>query len=152
MSHITGNKEEKPTLTSLCPTLGKRDSVIISGMCPESLQNPNGKEMPVSIIGAYPYMIYNKENGIIGGADIDIIELYARKFDFIPKIMKAPSADGAGGKVDMESIIHKSEFISEFSLNNWVIGKNCDMDKSLIKSGGPDKLLVVNVGISIFVQ
>ena len=44
MPHLTENKDEKPTVTSLCPTLGKRHSVIKSGMCPASLQNPSGKD------------------------------------------------------------------------------------------------------------
>ena len=103
---IADNKQRKPTITSLCPTLGKRHSVLKSGMCPGTLQNPNGKEIPVSIVGPYPYMTYNARNGRIGGAAVDIIEVYAKKLNFRTKITKVPTYDKKGGKVDKESIIN----------------------------------------------
>ena len=77
------------------------------GMCPASLQDPNGKVIPVSIFGPYPYMASTTENGIITGAAIDLLEVYARKFNFIPMTTKVQSFDGKGGKVEMESINHK---------------------------------------------
>ena len=88
------------------------------GMCPASLQNPSGKEIPVSIFGPYPYMASTTENGVITGAAIDLLEVYARKFNFIPKTTKAQSFDGKGGKVEMESINHKNT--SSLCSNNMI--------------------------------
>ena len=80
------------------------------GICPASLQDPRGKEIPVSIFGPYPYMVSTAGNGVAGAA-IDLLELYARKFNFIPKTTKVQSFDGKGGKVEMESIYHKNSSI-----------------------------------------
>ena len=89
-------------LRSLCPSLGEKYSVINSGMCPSDLQNPNGKEMPVAVIGVTPHILYNKEKEIIGGAEFPIIDVYAEKFNFTPSFIRAPSYD-KGGLVEMVS-------------------------------------------------
>ena len=89
-------------LRSLCPSLGEKYSVINSGMCASDLQNPSGKKMPIAVIGVTPYILYNKEKEIIGGAEFPIIDVYAKKFNFTPSFIRAPSYD-KGGLVDMVS-------------------------------------------------
>ena len=91
---------DAPRLTSLCPALGEMHSVIRHGMCPPDLQHPNGKEIQVLIIGAYPFVIFNEKKELTGGADIQIIEILAKKFGFIPKVTKASNVDNDGGMVD----------------------------------------------------
>ena len=87
-------------ITSLCPTLGKRYSIIVSNICPTYLQQPNGKELPVSIMGLVPYVIKNEKKEIVDGAELQIIDIFAKKFNFRPKIIPAPTFDGDGGMVD----------------------------------------------------
>ena len=48
-------------MTSLCPALTKKYSVLVTGMCPSDLQNPRGKVIPISVVGSYPFVIYGKE-------------------------------------------------------------------------------------------
>ena len=117
-----GKEQNGIKVTSLCSTLGKRHSVVKSGMCPASLKNPNGKEIPVSIIGAFPYVISDKEKGTTSGAAIEILDIYSMKLKFVPKILIVPSFDGEGGKVDTESINHA---IFLFMFTKHTIFLNC---------------------------
>ena len=95
-------------MTSLCPTLGKRYSEIKLGKCPSHLQHPRGKELPVSIFGGFPYYRKPKTKGErIGGTDIQILDIYAEKFDFTPKVFSSPSFDDPKGMIDtVRNIIH----------------------------------------------
>ena len=86
-------------MTSVCPMLGKKHSVIISGMCSPNLQDPQGKILPVSVIGVPPYVLYNEKKEWKGGAEFQIIDIYAKKFSFTPILVKAPAFDGEGGMV-----------------------------------------------------
>ena len=92
-------------ITSLCPTLGKRFSTIVSSICPTDLQHLNGKELPISIMGLVPYVIKNEKKEIIDGAELQIIDIFSKKFNFRPNIIPAPTFDGPGGMVDTVIIL-----------------------------------------------
>ena len=91
-------------ITSLCPALGKKYSVIKPGMCPHILQQPHGKEIPIAVFGGAPYIILNKEKQLTGGVEHQIMDIYAKKFGFTPNFMMVSMAgkfDKQGGMVDM---------------------------------------------------
>ena len=92
-------------ITSLCPTLGNRFSTIVSGICPTHMQHLNGKELPISIMGLVPYVIKNEKKEIIDGAELQIIDIFSKKFNFRPNIIPAPTFDGPGGMVDTVIIL-----------------------------------------------
>ena len=90
-------------VTSLCPSLANKYSVLRSGTCPSSLQNPRGKVIPVSVLGVYPYIISGKDKKWMGGTEFEVTEVYAKKFAFTPKFVRASGFDGAGSVVEMVS-------------------------------------------------
>ena len=92
---------EPPVLTSLCPALGERYSVIRHGMCPSSLLNPSGKVLPIAVIGGFPYVIYNEAKEWVGGTEFQLLDLYVEKFGFKPKLMRAAGYEGEGSVIDM---------------------------------------------------
>lgn len=55
---------------------------------------------PVSFIGMDPYIQYNTESQVIGGASIEIIDTYAKAFGFMPKLRREPSFDSTSWDVD----------------------------------------------------
>ena len=66
----------------------------------------------VSVVGGNPYVIYDKNNDWIKkenvqkwdtyqGTEFQVIDLYAKKFGFIPKYMRAASWDGKGSVIEM---------------------------------------------------
>ena len=75
--------------TSLCPTLGKMYSEQHEGTCPSYLQNPHGKTLNISFIGIPPYITYNP----VGGSEILVANMLAKKLGFIPKFIPAKSWD-----------------------------------------------------------
>ena len=85
------------TVTSLCPALGERYPLIISGMCPSSLQEPYGKEIPVAVLGVAPYVLF--EPGTRNwpetkpGAEFDNIKVWEKKFGFKAKLLNVGSYD-----------------------------------------------------------
>ena len=82
-------------ITSLCPALGSRYSVTRPHcMCPAHLQLPQGKELPISITGMLPYVIKNEKEEIVGGAELEIIDISAKKFNFKPKFIPETIFDG----------------------------------------------------------
>ena len=97
----------KDIVTSLCPALTKRYSVLISGMCPPDLQNPRGKVIPISVVGVYPYVVYGKEKEWVGGVEFQVIDVYAEKFGFTPELKRATGYDGEGSVVDMVGTVFK---------------------------------------------
>ena len=97
-SYIPGYK---PKVISLCPTLAKRYSVIRPGMCPSNLQNPYGKVIPISVIGAYPYVVYDEDKEWEGGTEFQVIDVYAKKFGFTPTFLRAKGFDNEGSVVEM---------------------------------------------------
>ena len=44
--------------------------------------------------------IKNEKNDVIDGAELQIINIFANKFDFKPMLIPAPTSDGDGGIVD----------------------------------------------------
>ena len=88
-------------MTSLCPALTKKYSVLVSGMCPSDFQNPRGKVIPISVTGGYPFVIYGKEKEWVGGTEFKVIDVYAGKFGFTPELMRATGYDNEGSVVDM---------------------------------------------------
>ena len=103
LSYLPGNE---PKVTSLCPALTKKYSVLIPGMCPSNLQNPRGKVIPISVIGVYPYVVYGEDKEWVGGTEFQVIDVYAKKFGFTPKLMRATGYDNEGSVVDMVRKIH----------------------------------------------
>ena len=72
-------------LTSLCPTLGKIDAQEHIGVCPLHLQEPFGKTLNISFAGVSPFIINNP----IGGSDVIVTNLLAKKYHFIPIYKRA---------------------------------------------------------------
>ena len=81
-------------------------------MCPSNQQDPHGKEIPVSVVGGNPYVIYDKKNDWIQkenvqkwdtyqGTEFQVIDLYAKKFGFTPNYIRAASWDGKGSVIEM---------------------------------------------------
>ena len=97
----TNLPDEEPKVTSLCPALTKKFSVLVSGMCPSNLQDPHGKVIPISVIGVYPYVVYGEDREWVGGTEFQVIDVYAKKFGFTPKLMRATGYDNEGSVVDM---------------------------------------------------
>ena len=75
--------------TSLCPTLENTHAVPYIGPCPKHLGNPYGKELKISFIGFKPYISYNP----LGGSDILVVKILAKKFRFSPKFIPERSFD-----------------------------------------------------------
>ena len=75
--------------TFLCPTLGKTHAVLHNRLCPKELENPYGKELKISFIGASPFISYSP----VGGSDILLVNMLAEKFKFIPKFIPERSYD-----------------------------------------------------------
>ena len=100
------------TITSLCPALGNKHSVIRHGLCPSDLQLPHQKKIQISVIGPAPYVISNREKQWIAGAEFEIVDIYAKMFGFTPKLIKASSYDNEGGMVQMVRIVRLYQLIS----------------------------------------
>ena len=60
-----------------------------SGACPHHLQEPYGKILNISFIGAPPYIIYNP----LGGSEFIVTALLAKKFHFVPNYIPAFAYD-----------------------------------------------------------
>ena len=95
--------EGKRTITSLCPTLGRTHADLYSGHCPNQLRNPGGKEFNISFIGAKPYISYNP----IGGSDLKIANILAKKFGFMPKFVPERSYDVVRNNVSTYGMLHR---------------------------------------------
>ena len=64
-------------------------------MCPSNLQEPHGKKIPISVVGPVPYVILNDDQEWIGGAEFQIVDIFAKKFGFTPNFKMAPSTQYA---------------------------------------------------------
>ena len=93
-------------LTSLCPTLGKMNAQEHIGVCPLHLQEPFGKTLNISFIGAPPFITYNP----IGGSDFIVMNLLAKKFHFIPKYIPARSWDKVEKNNRTFGMLHRVSF------------------------------------------
>ena len=60
------------------------------GPCPSHLQEPLGKTLKVSYLGMPPYIIgFLDKSKPLGGSDILVTKILAKKFSFIPKFIPA---------------------------------------------------------------
>ena len=101
----------KPIVTSLCPALAKKYPVLVSGMCPQDLQNPHGKVIPISVFGGYPHVVYGRDKEWVGGTEFQVIDVYAEKFGFTPELIKATGYDGEGSVIDMVGTVFKQSHV-----------------------------------------
>ena len=62
-------------------------------MCPSSLQNPYGKEIPVAVMGLAPYVLFDENREWDGGVEFELIEIWGNAFGFTPKLFKVTSYD-----------------------------------------------------------
>ena len=95
--------DEKSKETSLCPILGETHAVSYNGTCPNHLQNPSGKELKISFIGFIPYIAYNP----VGGSDILVVSILAKKFGFLPKFIPARSFDTITTNATTYGMLHR---------------------------------------------
>ena len=91
-------------MISICPTLGQKYSIIRPDMCPAYLQHPEGMELPISITGMIPFVIKNEKKEITDGAELQIIAIYAKKFNFKPKLIPATTFGGDDGMIAIVNI------------------------------------------------
>ena len=83
-------------MTSFCPKLGKMYAEEFKGSCPSHLQEPFGKTLKVSFLGMPPYIIgFLDNNRPLGGSDIHMTNILAKKFSFIPKFIPAKEGPSA---------------------------------------------------------
>ena len=59
----------------------------------------------VSFIGVDPYIQYNQKKQVIGGAEFEIIDTYAKAYGFTPKLRREPTYDKSSWDVGGETII-----------------------------------------------
>ena len=75
-------------------------SAVTSGMCPPHLQQLRGKEISVGTLRHIPMIIVDLErNQVSGGAIKQIFDIYAKKFDFTPKLTITGGFDNEDGLV-----------------------------------------------------
>ena len=59
----------------------------------------------VSFIGVDPYIQYNQKKQVVGGAEFEIIDTYARAYGFMPKLRREPTYDLSEWNVSGETVI-----------------------------------------------
>ena len=59
----------------------------------------------VSFIGVDPYIQYNQNKQVVGGAEFEIIDTYAKTYGFMPKLRREPTYDMSSSDVGGETII-----------------------------------------------
>ena len=63
-----------------------------------------------------PYIQYNKDSQVIGGAELDIIDTYAKAYGFMPKLRREPTYDSSSwdprgeGETFVRGPVHKAGF------------------------------------------
>ena len=88
--------------TSFCPALGKMYALEHPDRCPAYLQEPHGKTLNVSFIGHPPFITYNP----VGGSDLILINLLAKKFKFFPKYLPAATEDKLESNISSNGTVH----------------------------------------------
>ena len=71
--------------------MGKMYSVVTPGICPPHLEQLRGKEISVGTTYHAPMILLDKEGKqegkeVSGGAIKQVFDVYAKKFDFTPKL------------------------------------------------------------------
>ena len=80
--------------------MSKMHSVLTPGMCPPDLQQLRGKEISVGTTRHVPMIILDMEGTqVTGGAIKQIFDIYARKFDFTPKLRITSGFDNEEGLI-----------------------------------------------------
>ena len=59
----------------------------------------------VSFIGVDPYIQYNQNKQVVGGAELEIIDTYAKAYGFMPKLRREPTYDMSSWDVGGQTII-----------------------------------------------
>ena len=62
--------------------------------------------IPVSVVGAHPYIVYNEKREWGGGSEFQVVDVYAKKFGFTPKFIRAKGFDNEGSVVEMVGALH----------------------------------------------
>ena len=81
----------------------------------------------VSFIGMDPYIQYNKDSQVIGGAELDIIDTYAKAYGFMPKLRREPTYDSSSwdprgeGEIYVRGPVHKESFTNSLIWNDNII-------------------------------
>ena len=72
--------------------------------------------IPVSVVGAHPYIVYNEKREWVGGSEFQIVDVYSKKFGFTPKFIRAKGFDNAGSVVEMVGVLQilPNKLISTF--------------------------------------
>ena len=50
-------------------------------------------QLTVGFIGVDPYIQYNEKKEVVGGAEFDIIDMYAKEYGFTPELRREPTID-----------------------------------------------------------
>ena len=75
-------------------------SEVTPGMCPPHLQQLRGKEISVGTLRHIPMIIVDLErNQVSGGAIKQIFDIYAKKFEFTPKLTVIKGFDKDDGLI-----------------------------------------------------
>ena len=53
-------------------------------------------------------MKYNKETKELSGTGFELLDIYAKKFNFTYTVIKVPTYDAPGGKIDTASIVNQN--------------------------------------------
>ena len=74
-----------------------------------------------------PYIQYNKDSQVIGGAELDIIDTYAKAYGFMPKLRREPTYDSSSwdprgeGEIYVRGPVHKASFTYSLIQNDNII-------------------------------
>ena len=112
-------------MTSLCPALGERYPLILPGMCPSSLQEPYGKEIPVALIGVAPYVLYGENRTWLGGSELDNIKTWEKAFGFKAKLIDVASYD----KSDPPGMLFHVRTINTNQFHIWLTSSSCLLNR-----------------------
>ena len=104
--------EHRGVETSICPTLGQHFPEFREGSCTPDLKRPEGKTIPVSVLGAiWPFVMYGADprfgGEISGGTDFLFVELLAKKFKFTPSFITEKHTLKVNEDGSKEGLIHK---------------------------------------------
>ena len=74
-------KTDEASIKSLCLGTEAKLTTIQDGLCPPSSWHPSGKRLTVTLGGVWPYIVKSASGGV-GGTDLKILDLLAKKFNF----------------------------------------------------------------------
>ena len=71
-----------------------------------------------------PYIQYNKESQVVGGAELEIIDTYAKAYGFLPKLRREPTYDSSSwdprgeGETFVRGPVSKAGFTNTLTRND----------------------------------